>query len=282
MSDSGGGCCKCCFNFIFTLGLTALFMWLSLRTSSPDCLLSKFYLPLDQTSNSSNPTSLEFELRLKNTNKDKGVYYDPINVTFYTPNKSHVIGNFTITKFYQGHQKNARKNGTIPIIDRDVVSRAAPPANGSTAPFRVDLVTSVRYKILMFKTKRHTIRVGANVDVNGTLIKVNHKDIKLKSNAHKIRSYCGQMGFFFANLLVLDNLLLVGKNIGYPEMVAASISEQSIQVYGLRRPFYSGNVELKSPFSFTKTKCYHCLFTKLLDAQFRQSFGSPILSILFH
>ncbi|KAL3576790.1 hypothetical protein D5086_022073 [Populus alba] len=221
MSDSGGGCCKCCFNFIFTLGLTALFMWLSLRTSSPDCLLSKFYLPLDQTSNSSNPTSLEFELRLKNTNKDKGVYYDPINVTFYTPNKSHVIGNFTITKFYQGHKKNARKNGTIPIIDQDVVSRAAPPANGSTAPFRVDLVTSVRYKILMFKTKRHTIRVGANVDVNGTLFKVNHKDIKLKSNADKIRSYCGQMGFFFANLLVLEHFLSILEMLSSSHLLAS-------------------------------------------------------------
>jgi len=181
-------------------------MWLSLRTSSPDCLLSKFYLPLNQTSNSSNLTPLEFELRLKNTNKDKGVYYDPINVTFYTPYRSHVIGNFTITKFYQGHKKSARKNGNISIIDRDVVSQAA-PANGSTALFRVDLVTSVRYKILMFKTKRHKIRVGANVEVNGTITKVNHKDIKLKSNADKIRSYCGQMGFFFANLLVLGLLI---------------------------------------------------------------------------
>ncbi|KAL9383171.1 hypothetical protein Peur_023494 [Populus x canadensis] len=207
MPDSGGGGCgRCCCNFIFTLGLTALFMWLSLRTSSPNCLLSKFYLPLNQTSNSSNLTSLEFELRLKNTNKDKGVYYDPINVTFYTPNRSHVIGNFTITKFYQGHQKNARKNGTISKIDRDVVSQAA-PAHGSTAFFRVDLATSVRYKILMFKTKRHKIRVGANVQVNGTIIKVDHKDIKLKSNADKIRSYCGQMGFFFANLLVLGLLI---------------------------------------------------------------------------
>jgi hypothetical protein len=207
MPDSGGGGCgRCCCNFIFTLGLTALFMWLSLRTSSPNCLLSKFYLPLDQTSNSSNLTSLEFELTLKNTNKDKGVYYDPINVTFYTPNRSHVIGNFTITKFYQGHKKIARKNGTISNIDRDVVSQAA-PANGSMALFPVDLATSVRYKILMFKTKRYKIRVEANVEVIATIIKVNHKDIKLKSNADKIRSYCGQMGFFFANLLVLGLLI---------------------------------------------------------------------------
>ncbi|KAG5235648.1 NON RACE-SPECIFIC DISEASE RESISTANCE family protein [Salix suchowensis] len=166
MPDSGGGgCCRCCCSFIFTSGLTALFMWLSLRTTSPACALSKFYIPLDQTKNL---TTLEFELRLKNTNKDKGVYYDPINVT--------------------GHKKKATKNGTIPDISRDEVSRAA-IGNGSMAVFWVDLATSVRYKILMFKTKRHKIRVGASVEVNGTISKVYPKDIKLKSNADKIRSY---------------------------------------------------------------------------------------------
>lgn len=45
------------------------------------------------------------------------------------------------------------------------------------------------------------------MEVIATIIKVNHKDIKLKSNADKIRSYCGQMGFFFANLLVLGLLI---------------------------------------------------------------------------
>ncbi|KAJ6770554.1 LATE EMBRYOGENESIS ABUNDANT (LEA) HYDROXYPROLINE-RICH GLYCOPROTEIN FAMILY-RELATED [Salix purpurea] len=203
MPDSGGGgCCRCCCSFIFTSGLTALFMWLSLRTTSPACALSKFYIPLDQTKNL---TTLEFELRLKNTNKDKGVYYDPINVTFFdSPNRSHSIGSSTITKFYQGHKKKATKNGTT-NISRDEVSRAA-PGNGSTV-FWVDLATSVRYKILMFKTKRHRIRVGARFEVNGTISKVYPKDIKLKSNADKIRSYCGKMKVFFTNFLVLGLLI---------------------------------------------------------------------------
>ncbi|CAK7338362.1 unnamed protein product [Dovyalis caffra] len=210
MPDSGGGgCCRCCCSFIFTLGLTALFMWLSLRTTSPDIRLSKFNMPLNQTLSSRNLTSLEFELTLKNTNKDKGVYYDPVNVTFFdSPNRSHVLGNFTIPKFYQGHKKKATKSGTVSTIDRGVVSRAV-PAN-ATALFRVDLATSVRYKILMFKTKRHKIRVGADVEVNGTIAKVNTKDLKLKSNADKIRSYCGQMALriyriCFENLAIPDS-----------------------------------------------------------------------------
>ncbi|KAJ6670177.1 hypothetical protein OIU85_009362 [Salix viminalis] len=202
-TGGGGGCCLCCCRFIFTLGLTSLFMWLSLRTSSPDCLLSKFYIPLNQTFNSPNlTTTLEFELRLKNTNKDKGVYYDPINVTFFdNSNRSHFIGNFTVPKFYQGHKKKARKNFTIPNINREVVIQAI-PVNGSAAFFRVDLATSVRYKILMFKTKRDKIKVGVNFEVNGTAIKVSRKDLKLKSTANKIRSYYGQMGVLLVEFLV--------------------------------------------------------------------------------
>ncbi|KAL3612602.1 hypothetical protein D5086_003622 [Populus alba] len=204
MPDTGGGgCCRCCCSFIFTLGLTSLFMWLSLRTSSPDCLLTKFYIPLNQTSNLTTP---EFELRFKNTNKDKGVYYDPINVTFFdSRNRSHFIGNSTIPKFYQGHKKKATKNSTISNFDRKVVVQAI-PVNGSTTFFRVDLATSVRYKILMFKTKRDKIRVGLDFEVNGTVFKVNRKDLKLKSNANKIRSYYWQMGVFLVNFLVLGLL----------------------------------------------------------------------------
>ncbi|KAF9666935.1 hypothetical protein SADUNF_Sadunf16G0280400 [Salix dunnii] len=154
-------------------------------------------------------TTLEFELRLKNTNKDKGVYYDPINVTFFdSSNRSHSIGNFVVPKFYQGHKKNARKNFTISDINRELVIQAiqAIPVNRSTAFFRVDLATSVRYKILMFKTKRDKIKVGVNIEVNGTVAKVNRKDLKLKSNANKIRSYYGQMGVLLVEFLVSDSM----------------------------------------------------------------------------
>jgi len=37
--------------------------------------------------------------------------------------------------------------------------------------------------------------------------------------------YLRQFGLLSPNTNFLDNLLFVGKNIGYPEMVAASISE---------------------------------------------------------
>ncbi|KAJ4832437.1 hypothetical protein Tsubulata_017099 [Turnera subulata] len=211
MADSGGGCFTRCCSFFFTLGLAALFMWLSLRVSSPNCSLEQFYIPsLNQTLNSTRDTNLTFVVALKNTNKDKGVYYDPVNITFYdSPNRSHSIGNYTIPKFRQGHNKKAMKNGTVETtgLDRQAVFRAV-SANGS-AVFRVDLATSVRYRIIFFKTKRHKIRVGGNVEVNGNGTKVNSKKgIKLKSGADKKSTagvYClGQVGVNFFILVLLN------------------------------------------------------------------------------
>ncbi|KAJ9153717.1 hypothetical protein P3X46_027130 [Hevea brasiliensis] len=188
-------CCKKCCSFIFTLGLAALFMWLSLRPSKPKCLLQQFYIPaLNKTLNPPGNTTLFFQLRLENTNKDKGVYYDPVNVTFFdSPNKTHFIGNFTIPNFYQGHKKKATKNGSFNArgLDWEAVSLAV--SNGS-AVFRVDMATSVRYKIMAWQTKRHRILVGANVIISnqGTLVNPK-KGIKLSSNAEMIGSSVGNI-----------------------------------------------------------------------------------------
>ncbi|XP_037492481.1 protein NDR1 [Jatropha curcas] len=203
MSDLCGPCCRCFCSFTFTLGLTALFMWLSLRPSKPKCFLQQIYIPtLNQTLN----TTLFFELKLENTNKDKGVYYDPVNVTFFdSPNRTHLIGNFTIPKFYQGHKKKAMKPGQIndTRLDRKAVLRAV--SNG-LAVFRVDISTSVRYKILAFATKRHRISVGAYVNISDQGTQVNYnpkKPIRLSSSVDKIgSSRFGKIGIFLIQFLV--------------------------------------------------------------------------------
>lgn len=176
MSESGKGSCGyCCCRFVFTLGLTCLFMWLSLRTSDPKCYLDRFYLPaLNKSLDSPDNTTLYFALRLDNPNDDKGIFYDDLNVTFYdAPNKSHVIGTSVIPRFYQGHGKKAKKSGNV-TINKTV--------NGS-AVFAVDLATAVRFKILAWKTKRGRIKVGADVRVNDQGEKEFKKKIGLKSEA---------------------------------------------------------------------------------------------------
>ncbi|EOY12564.1 Non-race specific disease resistance protein 1-like protein b, putative [Theobroma cacao] len=210
MADSGGGCCRCCCSFIFTLGLTALFMWLSLRTSNPKCSIKLLYLPsLNKTLNLSTDPTLNFTLGLDNPNKDKGIKYDPVNVTVYDfPNRSHVIGGGVIQGFYQGHKKKATKQsqGTA----NTTVALRAVSENG-TGVFRVDMSTAVKFKIIFWYTKKHKIRVGADVLVNASGVKVYPKGIRLKSMAPKMGSFCVLVGAL-VNFLVFTLLSFCGKH----------------------------------------------------------------------
>ncbi|KAL3508534.1 hypothetical protein ACH5RR_027935 [Cinchona calisaya] len=192
-SHGGGGCFRCCCNFILTLGLTALFLWLSLRVTKPSCSIENFYLPpLNTTDNSTttrNNHTLYFDLRLKNEMKDKGVGYGAINLTFFyggapnNNNNSLPIANYSVPSFYQGHGKKARRKELVQTygVPWEAAYRAV--STGSTVTFRVRLVTRVRYKILFWYTKRHTLKVGANLDVNNYGEKVNKKGIRLKSGS---------------------------------------------------------------------------------------------------
>nr|GLL22593.1 protein NDR1-like [Ipomoea trifida] len=166
MSDSGhgSGCLKCCFRFILTSGLTALFVWLSLRTSKPSCSISAVYLPALNTSDTSNATrsnhTLYFTINLKNKMKDKGVRYDDVQLRFYYgANTTVPIGNFAVPGFYQGHGNDADKSGNLTArgVPWDAAFKAV--SNGSKAVFRMDLYTKVRYKIVLWYTKRHDFMV---------------------------------------------------------------------------------------------------------------------------
>lgn len=184
------GCCRSCCGFILTLGLTTLFMWLSLRASKPTCSIQDFYVPaLNRSSNSPHNTTIYLHVKLDNGNKDKGIYYDALNITlYYGQNRSLPIGNVTVKGFRQGRKKKAHRREAVQTnrVPWDTATRKA--SNG-TAVFRVDLQTAVRFRIIFWKTKRKKMMVSAVVDVNdhGTKVK---KGIKLKSGAPERSRYC--------------------------------------------------------------------------------------------
>lgn len=187
-TERGGNCCSCCLSFIFTAGLTSLFLWLSLRANKPKCSIQNFYIPaLNKTLNSRDNTSLNFMVRCDNPNRDQGIYYDDVHLTFSTTNTTKTnssalvfVANYTVPKFYQGHKKKAKKPGHVLPLNNQTVLRAVLP-NGS-AVFRLDLKTQVRFKIIFWKTKRYGIEVGADVEVNGDGVKANKKGIKMKKS----------------------------------------------------------------------------------------------------
>ncbi|XP_021755852.1 protein NDR1-like [Chenopodium quinoa] len=194
MAAEEGSCCRCCCSFIFTIGLTALFMWLNLKPSNPVYSIENFNVfALNKTANNSiyykNNHTIRYDFKLNNKeNKDKGVYYDALNLTFYyydalnpsLANKT-LLGNDTITPFYQGHGKRTHRVRTI-----DAGGVRWENATATTSFFRVELNTTVRFKIVFWKTKRrHRFGLFADlhVDEQGSLLKRKKKGIKFRSGA---------------------------------------------------------------------------------------------------
>ncbi|KAL7608137.1 hypothetical protein Lser_V15G13896 [Lactuca serriola] len=209
--DNGSGCCRCCFSFILTLGLTSLFLWLSLRTSNPVCSIQDVYIPaLNKTRNSTSDQSIYLDLKLDNENKDKGIFYDPLNITLhYYINQSNgngiPISNYVLKGFYQGHQKKARRKNWTDT--QGVPWDAAVNITGGRPPvFRVDLATAVRFKILVWKTKRHRLILGADFEVSDRGQKLQKKGTRLKSGAPELFSGNSCMAF---SLVVFCTLVLV-------------------------------------------------------------------------
>ncbi|KMS98510.1 hypothetical protein BVRB_4g092030 [Beta vulgaris subsp. vulgaris] len=171
-------CCGC----IFSLGLCALSLWLLLYHKTPTCSIEEFDVFALKEITTNNKT-IHYDVKLKNRIINKGIYYDALNVTFY--DKNDIIGNVNFSPFYQGHHKGTHRVGNIDARGVHWENDTA------TAIFRVELATVVRYKHLLWKSKRHRLVLGADLKVNdqGSLVKrKGNKGIKLSSGAGKINN----------------------------------------------------------------------------------------------
>ncbi|XP_049389084.1 protein NDR1-like [Solanum stenotomum] len=199
MSDSRA---RDCVKLILSLGVTALVLWLILRTTKPKCSIGDVYVQgLDKSINSNNNRTnrdnhISFQLNLKNEMKDKSVRYDNIILSFYYgTNMSYPLGNFTFDKFKQGKDKEASKSGMIEAHNMPWDNAIKAVSNNSKAIIRVDVSTKIRYKIIFWYTKRHHYFVENKVEI----------DDSGKSSAQQISCCFGIFGFL---LFVILSFLL--------------------------------------------------------------------------
>ncbi|KAK9674381.1 hypothetical protein RND81_12G229000 [Saponaria officinalis] len=193
------GCCSC--SCLISTTISAIFIWLAFRILTPTCSFEEFdVFTLQKPANNN---TIHYDLKLKNRNFNKGIYYDTLNITFYyKPNiQSLPIGNITILPFYQGYGKSTHRVG-------DFDPKGVKLENVTVeAVFSVELAAAVRYKSPLWKTRRRFLVKGdLKVNGQGSLIKDkgNH-GIKLRSAAGRSVDSFGVGGIlgilFFINLV---------------------------------------------------------------------------------
>uniref|UniRef100_A0A7N0UMA6 Late embryogenesis abundant protein LEA-2 subgroup domain-containing protein n=1 Tax=Kalanchoe fedtschenkoi TaxID=63787 RepID=A0A7N0UMA6_KALFE len=169
-SSGGRGCnpfsclCKCVFNLIFKLiltaivilGLVVLVLWLIFRPNQLKFHITDASLTQFDLANSTLKYNLAVNGSVRNPNSRIGVYYDVIQVdTFY---KDQRFSTVNLTPFYQGHKNSsdlvmAFKGQQVIVVDSgDYASEKA------AGVFQVELRMRLRVRFRLIKLLR--IRVG--------------------------------------------------------------------------------------------------------------------------
>ncbi|KAK4438624.1 protein NDR1 [Sesamum alatum] len=154
------GCDCCCY--ITTLAIT-LWIGLSFNLKGPRCYLKSFTFRRS-TSQSLPPTP-------------------PPPSTLVSSSTSPLKTSWTTTAFYQerGRLPNRREVVETRGVPWDDAIKAV--SNGSKAVFRVDLAARPRFRFWFWYSKKKGVRIGADVEVDGSGMKVQKDDIRLNSAA---------------------------------------------------------------------------------------------------
>lgn len=179
MDAATESCNRCIYGLIVSSILG--FFFLCFGPSGPKFSIERLYVPsLDVRSyDIQTINTISFRIAFWNTMSHREVYCDAINVTFYygenlsLPIATTSIPEFTIRRrevFYDGE--------TIETFDVPWEDARLVVSNGSTAMFRVNLVTDIRYTSTLAallresipdvfpRTRRYGMSVGAYIDVN--------------------------------------------------------------------------------------------------------------------
>ncbi|KAG8386901.1 hypothetical protein BUALT_Bualt03G0197000 [Buddleja alternifolia] len=196
--------CLCC---IPTLAIT-LWIGLSFNLKGPRCYIQEFYVPtLDLSQNHSNSTnstnpSLFFDIALKNILDDHSIRYGDVNLTFSY--RRNAVANYTVPSFYQGKGKTAHRREVVEARGVPWEDARRVVSNGSKVVFRVDLAARPRFRFWFWYSKKKGVRIGADVEVDGSGMKVYKDKIRLNDAVSK-----GGVGYFVLLLSLSITLFLL-------------------------------------------------------------------------
>ncbi|EYU24883.1 hypothetical protein MIMGU_mgv1a024087mg [Erythranthe guttata] len=170
--------------------LYKIFQTVTMTPSGPHFYINEFYVPaldLSQhtaSNNNNNQTvvtnpCLFFDLAFVNIMLKQTVHYGDVNITLSHGRKA--VASYVVPAFIQEHRGVEYRREVVEGVPWESTEKAV--SNGSTVVFRVDLATVVTFHSL--NTKKKDVRIGADVEVDGTGLKLKREDIRLDSAASR-------------------------------------------------------------------------------------------------
>ncbi|MBA0634266.1 hypothetical protein Godav_025284 [Gossypium davidsonii] len=156
--------------------ILVLCLWLALRPGSPHFTITNFSVPAVNDSNTSDHGIIQYQLDIKNPNKDSGIYYDDILLIFY--HGVNIVGNNTIPSFTEGKNRSHQVLNHFDV-DNPFWAALRSAILNATAELRVDLSTKVRYKTWLIKSRHHGLHREGHIPI-GKDGKISNKKKKVK------------------------------------------------------------------------------------------------------
>ncbi|KAL8031457.1 hypothetical protein ABFX02_13G026200 [Erythranthe guttata] len=172
--------------------LYIIFQTVTMTPSGPHFYINEFYVPaldLSQhtaSNNNNNQTvvinpCLFLDLAFVNIMLKQTVHYGDVNITLSHGRKA--VASYVVHTFIQEHRDVEYKREVVESRGVPWESTVKAVSNGSTVVFRVDLAALVKFHSL--NTKKKDVRIGADVEVDGTGLKLKREDIRLDSAASR-------------------------------------------------------------------------------------------------
>ncbi|KAJ1384390.1 Late embryogenesis abundant protein [Sesbania bispinosa] len=158
------------------IGLLVLCLWLSLLPKSPS--YSILFISIETPSCQNDTNKIFYSLEIENPNKDSGIYYDDIILSFLDGQQEDddKVGETTIGKFHQGVGKTRIVSDTV-NFKPGALKPLLNSMSNATAELKVALMTRFRYKTWGIKSKFHGLHLKGNlpIDSDGKLSRKKNK-----------------------------------------------------------------------------------------------------------
>ncbi|KAI3823893.1 hypothetical protein L1987_05338 [Smallanthus sonchifolius] len=167
--------CAVFLSILFTVGLVTFVLWLSLRPHRPRFHIHEFSIPSLAEPNGLSTARVTFNVTARNPNLEIGIYYDTVNLTLYY--QDQVIATTPLLfPFYQSPKNTAiiygKLSGPTLKIDNARWMRFFAARKRGVVPFRLDVASSIRFKVSTWDSRRHKMHANCEIGVgsNGMLL----------------------------------------------------------------------------------------------------------------